>query len=141
MNLPAAITSNLTELLSKIIEFTRNRHKILIRNINQMKSNGFTPMDMPVDEFSRLMQQTLSEYVQTRRLVFMDSQNVKFGLNGSFSALPVLDNQAKQLLDTNRDEYLRLQVNKLLENSLNQRIAAELLKYKQSDVCLGRACN
>jgi flagellar basal body rod protein FlgB len=141
MNLPATITDNLTELLSKIIEFTRNRHKILIQNINQMQSDGFTPKDMPVDEFSKLMQQALGEYVQTRRLVFIDGKNVKFGSNGRFWALPVNDTQAKQLLNSNRDEYMRLQVNKLLENSLNQRIAAELLQHKQNDVCLGRTFN
>jgi flagellar basal body rod protein FlgB len=141
MNLPATITDNLTELLFKIIEFTRNRHKILIQNINLMHSAGFTPKDMPVDEFSKLMQQAVSEYANSQRLVFIDSQNVKFGSNGSFKALPVSDNQAKQLLDSDRDEYLRIQVNKLLENSLNQRIAAELLKHKQDDVCLGRSFN
>jgi hypothetical protein len=99
------------------------------------------PKDMPVDEFSKLMQQAVSEYANSQRLVFIDSQNVKFGANGSFKVLPVSDNQAKQLLDSDRDEYLRIQVNKLLENSLNQRIAAELLKHKQDDVCLGRSFN
>jgi flagellar basal body rod protein FlgB len=141
MNLPETITDNLTELLSKIIEFTSNRHKILIQNINLMHSAGFTPKDMPVDEFSKLLQLALGEYVQTRRLLFIDGQNVKFGSNGQFSVLPVIDNKAKQLLDSDRDEYLRLQVNKLLENSLNMRIAAELLKNKQDNVCLGRSFN
>ena len=141
MNLPATITDNLTELLSKIIEFTRNRHKILIHNINQMHSAGFIPKDMPVDEFSKLMQLALSEYAQNHRLVFIDSQNVKFEANGRFSALPVIDNQAKTLLERDRDEYLHLQIDKLLENSLNQRIAAQLLKNKQDDLCLGRSFN
>ena len=141
MNLPETITDNLTEILFKIMEFTRNRHKILIQNINQIHSPGFTPKDMPVNEFSQLMQQAVGEYVRTRRLLFIDGQNVKFGSNGQFSALPVIDNKAKQLLDTDRDEYLRLQVDKLLENSLNQRIAAELLKQKKDDVCLGRSFN
>jgi flagellar basal body rod protein FlgB len=141
MNLPATITDNLTELLFKIIEFTRNRHKILIQNITLMHSAGFTPKDMPVDEFSKLLQLALGEYARTRRLLFIDGQNVRFGSNGQFSAFPVIDYKAKQLLDSNRDEYLQLQVDKLLENSLNQRIAAELLKNKQDDFCLGRSFN
>jgi hypothetical protein len=139
MNLPLTMTDNLTEILFKIMEFTRNRHKILIRNINSMHSAGFIPKDMPVDEFSKLLQLALREYAQTRRLLFIDGQNVKFGSNGRFSALPVIDKKAKQLLNTDRDEYLQLQVDKLLENSLNQRIAAELLKQKKDDVCFGRS--
>ena len=139
MNLPETITDNLTEILFKVIVFTRNRHKILIQNINQIRSPGFTPKDMPVDEFSKLLRLALCEYAQTRRLLFIDGQNVKFGSNGRFSALPVIDKKAKQLLNTDRDEYLQLQVNKLLENAINQRIAAELLKNKLDDVCLGRS--
>lgn len=138
MNLPLTTTDNLTEILFKIMEFTRNRHKILIRNINLIHSPGFTPKDMPVDEFSKLMQLALGEYTQTRRLLFIDGQNVKFGSDGRFSALPVIDKKAKQLLDTDPDEYLQFQVNKLLENAINQRIAAELLKQKKDDVCSKR---
>jgi hypothetical protein len=139
MNLPLTITDNLTEILFKIMEFTRNRHKILIRNINLMHSPGFTPRDMPVNEFSKLLQLALGEYARTRRLLFIDGQYVKFGSNGRFSALPVIDKKAKHLLDCDPDEYLQLQVNKLLENAINQRIAAELLKQKKDDTCFGRS--
>ena len=97
MNLPLTTTDNLTEILSKIMEFTRNRHKILIRNINRLHSPGFTPKDMPVDEFSKLMQLALGEYTKTRRLLFVDGRIVKFGSNGRFSAMPVIDKKAKQL--------------------------------------------
>ena len=38
---------------------------------------------------------------------------------------------AKELLEENQDEYLALQINKLFENSFNQRVAAELLRQKQ----------
>jgi flagellar basal body rod protein FlgB len=52
MNLPSLITDNITELLVKIIEFTQRRQKILIRNINNVRSPGFVPKDLAVDEFS-----------------------------------------------------------------------------------------
>ncbi|MHC4070399.1 MAG: hypothetical protein ACYSR8_12650 [Planctomycetota bacterium] len=60
-----------------------------------------------------------------------DTENVKFGAAGNFEAIPRVDEYAKELLETNRDEYLELQVNKLLENSLNQRIAAEMLRQRK----------
>ncbi len=44
------------------------------------------------------------------------------------------DKHSKELLEKNRDKYLELQINKLLENSLNQRVAAELLRQKQKTV-------
>ena len=54
-----------------------------------------------------------------------------FGISGSFKVKPVVDKYATELLEENRDEYIELQKNKLLENALNQRIAAELLRQKQ----------
>jgi flagellar basal body rod protein FlgB len=133
MNLPTlVITDNITELLVKIIEFTQARQKILIQNINAMHTGGFVPKDLPVDEFSNLMHLALVEHVQNQRLVLCDGRNVKFGSNGSFKAAPIVDEQAKQLLEEDLDEYLRGQVSKLLENSLNQRIATEMLRQKQT---------
>jgi hypothetical protein len=46
------------------------------------------------------------------------------------------------LFEQNRDEYLRCQIIKMLENSLNQRIAVDLLKQKQTnESCPGRCFN
>ena len=131
MNLPLLITDNITELLVKIIEFTQRRQKILIQNINNIRSPGFVPKDLAVDEFSSLLNNAISEHTRSRRLVLCDTENIKFGTAGSFEVKPAVDRYAKELLEENEDEFLELQINKLLENSLNQRIAAELLKQKQ----------
>ena len=61
-----------------------------------------------------------------------DTDNIKFGAASSFEASPIVDELAKELLENNPDEYLEIQINKLLENSLNQRVAAQMLRQKQS---------
>lgn len=131
MNIASLITDNITELLVKIIEFTRTRHKILARNISDISNLGFVPKDLVADEFSDLLNGAIDEHIANRRLVLHDTENVKFGIGGSFKVKPTVDKYAKDLLDENRDEYIELQKNKLLENALNQRVAAELLKQKQ----------
>ncbi|MDH4240808.1 MAG: hypothetical protein OEW48_14715 [Phycisphaerae bacterium] len=131
MKIASLITDNITELLVKIIEFTRTRHKILARNISDISSLGFVPKDLVADEFSDLLNSAIDEHIANRRLVMRDTENVKFGIGGSFKVKPTIDKYAKDLLDENRDEYIELQKNKLLENALNQRVAAELLKQKQ----------
>jgi len=131
MNLPSTITDNITELLIKIIEFTQTRQKILTQNINKIDSLGFEPKDLEVDEFSELLHNAISEHTRSQRLVLRDTENIKFGTAGTFDVTPIIDKYSKELLEENRDEYLELQINKLLENSLNQRVAAELLKQKQ----------
>jgi flagellar basal body rod protein FlgB len=142
MNLSTLVIDNITELLLKIIEFTQTRQKILIQNINAMHTAGFVPSDLPVDEFSKLMFQALNEHAHSQRLLLQDSRNVKFGAGGSFKTTPTIDKQAKRLFEKDRNEYLRDQINKLLENSLNQRIATEMLKQRQADeLCLGRCSN
>jgi len=136
MNLTSLITDNIAELLLKIIEFTQTRQKILTQNINNIHDPQFLPKDLAVDEFTNSMNSAVSEHIRNRRLVLRDTENIKFGLRGSFEVRPIIDKYAKYLLQENRDQYLELQINKLLENSLNQRVAAELLRHKQGMVSI-----
>jgi len=134
MNFTSLITDNVTELLVKIIEFTQTRQKVLTRNINDINEPGFVPKDLLVDEFSNLLHDAVDEHIRSRRLVLRDTENVKFGVSGRFEVRPVVDRYAVKLLEGDRDEYIELQINKLVENSLNQRVAAELLRQKQETV-------
>jgi flagellar basal body rod protein FlgB len=134
MNLTSLITDNITEILVKIIEFTHTRQKIIIRNITCMNNPGFVPHKLAVKEFSGLLNGAIDEHIQNQRLVLRDTENIKFGTSGNFEVKPMVDSNCKLLLEKNRDEYLELQIKKLLENSLNQRVAAELLRKKQNTV-------
>ncbi len=131
MNIASLITDNITELLVKIIEFTRARHKILTQNISNIDNPEFSPKDLVADEFSCLLNNAIDEHIANNRLLLRDTQNIKFGIRGNFTAKPIVDKDAKELLQENRDQYIEMQKNKLLENILNQRVAAELLKQKQ----------
>ena len=133
MSLMPLITDNISELLVKIIEFTQSRQKVLILNINNMHYPGFVPKDLAVEEFSELLNKALDEHSRSQCLLLCDTENIKFGAAGSFEVKPAVDKYAKELLEENQEEYLELQTNKLLENSLNQRVAAELLRQKTSN--------
>lgn len=134
MNLSLFVTDNIVELLVKIIEFTQQRQKALIRNINNMHLPGFVPKDLDAEEFSALLHDAIGEYARSKRLLLRDTHNIKFGTAGSFTVEPVIDQHAKELLVENLNEYLELQLDRLLENSLNQRVAAELVRQKQGIV-------
>ena len=131
MNLPSLATDNITELLTKIIEFTHTRQKILTQNMNNVHSQGFIPKDLNVDEFSEVLKDAVSEHIRNQRLLLRDTENIKFGEEGRIEIRAIPDKYAKEVLENNPDEYIELQINKLLENSLNQRVAAELLRQKQ----------
>jgi flagellar basal body rod protein FlgB len=136
MNLTSLITDNIAELLVKIIEFTQSRQKILAQNINNIHSLGFVPKDLAVEEFCSLLNNAINEHTRSQRLLFCDTRNIKFGAAGRLETQPTIDKYAKELLEENRNEYIELQINKLLENSLNQRIAAELLRQKQEMISI-----
>lgn len=136
MNLTSLITDNITEILVKIIEFTQNRQKILAQNITNIHEPGFVPKDLAVNEFSSSLNNAINEHIRNQRLVLCDTENVKFGVSGSIEVKPLVDECSRELLEENRDEYLELQINKLSENSLNQRLAAELLRQKQMPVSI-----
>ncbi|MFA5238116.1 MAG: hypothetical protein WC476_00210 [Phycisphaerae bacterium] len=135
-NTASLITDNISELLVKIIEFTRSRQKILTRNINSINSPGFVPKDLVVEEFCSLMNNAIDEHARSRRLMFRDTSSIKFGNSGKLEIQPTVDSYAQKLLKENRDEYLEFQINKLSENSLNQRVAAVLLRQKQEMISI-----
>jgi flagellar basal body rod protein FlgB len=129
MNPGPLIIDGITELLVNIIEFTNIRQKVLHQNINNVHVCGYVPQELPVDEFSELLDNAIDEYIQNRHLPLCDSSNIKFG-GGGLYVEPISDRAALSLLEEDRDKYLESQIDKLMENSLNQRLAAELLRQK-----------
>jgi len=125
---------NISEILIKIIEFTQARQKILAQNIINLHMPGFVPKELGVDEFSHLLNHAIDEHIRTQRLVFYDTENVKFGPCGDLEVKPYADETSKMLLDENQGEYIEHQINKLWENSLNQKFAAELLRQNQEAI-------
>ena len=131
MNLMSLITDNIAEILIKIVKFTQVRQKILIQNIINAQNPGFIPKELEVNEFSDVLNDAIDEHVRNQRLVLCDTENIKFGASGSIELKPIIDEHGIKLLEQNRNEYIERQLNKLWENSLNQKLAAELLRQKQ----------
>jgi flagellar basal body rod protein FlgB len=134
MNLTPLITDNITEILIKVIEFTRTRQKILTQNIINIHNPGFVPKELEVNEFSDLLNNAINEHIRNQRLILHDTKSIKFSISGSLEVKPVVDKHGKELLEENQDQYLELQRSKLWENSLNQKVAAELLKQKRGTI-------
>ncbi len=105
--------------------------KVLTKNINNMHVPGFVPRDLAVDEFSQMMNKAIEEHVRNRRLVLCDSDNIKLDMAGGLETRPIPDESAKEFLRAGPDSFLEFQVNKLMENSINQRLAAALLRQRQ----------
>jgi flagellar basal body rod protein FlgB len=131
MNLSVLFTDNVTEILIRIIKFTQTRHKILVQNIINMRNADFVPKELEVNKFSSLLSHAVDEHVLNQRLVLRDTENIKFSGAGRLEVRPVVDEVGRKLFEENREEYIERQMNKLWENSLNQRLAAELLRQKQ----------
>jgi len=134
MNLMSLLTDNITDILIKIVKFTQTRQKILIQNIINVQDPGFIPKELEVDEFSDVINNAIDEHIRNNRLVLCDTENIKFGTSGSIELKPIVDEYGIKLLEEDRDEYIERQINKLWENALNQKLAAELLRQKQGIV-------
>ena len=131
MNLMSLVTDNITEILIKIVKFTQTRQKILIQNLINVQNPEYIPRELEVNEFSEVLNNAIDEHIQNQRLVLHDTENIKFGPSGSINLTPIVDEHSVKLLEGNRQEYIDRQINKLWENSLNQKFAAQLLKQKQ----------
>ena len=134
MNLTSLITDNITEILIKIVKFTQSRQKILIQNIINIQDPGFVPRELEVEEFSSALNNAIDEHIQSERLVLCDTDNIKFGAAGDLELKPIVDEYGERLLEENQDEYIEWQIDKLWENSLSQKVAAELLRQKEGAV-------
>jgi flagellar basal body rod protein FlgB len=130
MDLLSLIPDNIAEVLVEILRFTELRRRVLHDNIHHADAPAFVPQDVPVREFAEVLDYAVAEHLRSRRLLFRDTTNIAFGPNGSTRIRPVADPHAHALLQSSRDAYLELQVNKLLENALNRKVAAELLRQK-----------
>jgi len=126
-----AISDNLIEILLKVLEFTQIRQKILVSNFRDSDKPGFSPTDLPCREFSDILNIALNEQEKSNRLLFIDTNNIKFLRGSRFEARAVPDNYARYLLKISRERYLRFQVDKIIENALNQKFAAQLLRQKR----------
>jgi len=131
MNLSSTITDNIAELLVKILEFTERRHQILTHNIEAVETPGFVPGDLDVAEFADLITEAVSEHIRSKRLLLRDSEHIKFGRGGTFETVPIVDDYARWLFENDTEKYLKLQIDKLSENLINRRTAAELLDARQ----------
>ena len=128
MDFSSLIPDNISEVLLKIIEFTELRHRLLYRNVRGMMTPDYTPRDLPVVEFAECLDIAITEHLQHQRLLFRDTPNIAFGDGGAMRVRPVADDHARRLLEGSQDEYLDLQIGRLLENALNRPAAQELLK-------------
>ncbi|HOK65243.1 MAG TPA: hypothetical protein PK054_04395 [Anaerohalosphaeraceae bacterium] len=138
MDITTAKTENLTELLMQILDFTEQRKEILFRNIFERSNPGFVPQDLPAAEFAHCMTRALCEHLCRNRLLFCDSSHIRFETNGNLKVEPLTDSEAHLLLRNNPPLYLQMQIQKLSENLLNNRIAAELLSHIKSKTAAAR---
>ncbi len=134
MDLKTLSADNIEELLVKIIEFTRKRHRIIKSNLKNSKNPEYQPLDLEVEDFSEKLKFALSQHLQNHRLVWSDSENIKFGPKGELKLKPIKDLYAKELMFSDHDEYVEYQVEKLTENTINQKVASQLIKMKKETV-------
>ncbi len=131
MNISSTAADNITEILSKILEFTERRRALITHNITNVNTPGYEPRDLDVTEFTDLMTQAISEHIHSQRLLLCDGRNIRFGQEGSFETTSIADERAGQLLAANSKEYLRYQTEKLSENLLNSHVAGDLLDRQE----------
>ncbi len=135
MDLLSFIPDNVTEVLVKIVQFTELRRGVLNGNIRGMDTPGYIPRDLPVVEFAELLHVAISEHLQHQRLLFRDTANITFGDGGTMRIHPIADDHAAALLKADPDEYLNLQINRLVENYLNGKVAQELIQRHSGMPC------
>ena len=132
MNITATFTDNITEILNKILDFTKQRHNILTDNIVNVNLDGFKPKDLDSSGFADTMSLAVYEHVQSERLLLRDNDNIKFVENGFLETTPIIDENAESILKADKEIYLKTQIKKLSENLLNRKVAEQLLKQKRA---------
>jgi len=131
MDVTSETIDNLTLVLTRILDFTGRRQQVLTGNLLHYRQEGFVPRDLPLEEFTRCMTLAVSEHLRSERLLFRDSRHIRFRFCGQFEADPVVDEQGLLLLRTDIQRYRQYQKKKLSDNTLNTRMAQQLLMRKR----------
>jgi flagellar basal body rod protein FlgB len=131
MQLRAPEANHISELLALLVAFTKTRRQVLANNINDMDVSGYSPQDLEIEEFSKAMNNAISEYLVHQRILLVDTDTIHFGPNMTLELESVSDGQAHALLLHDRQAYVEYQTKRLLENALNEKVALKLLKTKQ----------
>ncbi|MFC1765630.1 hypothetical protein ACFL6U_26590 [Planctomycetota bacterium] len=134
MKCEAPVVDNITELLNRILAFTRKRHCLLIQNLENMGTPGFVPHDLPVIRFSKAIEEALTEHVLHQRLIWRDSEALHINDSGDLHISAVRDEKAFLLKQSNRHAYQEHLSQKLVENELNRRVTLELLNQNLPSV-------
>ena len=124
----AIATDHIEELLFLVIDFTRSRRRVLMDNLHLMDVEGFVPQDLAVQEFSEQIHAAITEHMIHHRLLFQDNPHVRFDEEGRLELLCETDHHARELLDSDTQAYQRYQMQRLLENALNEEIALKMLR-------------
>ena len=132
INISSKINDNVTELLEKILGFVQRRKQQLSENITNVNTPGYIPKDLDVKGFAYLMTCAVAEHMQSERLLLCDNEYIKFGPDGVFESLPMVDHHAYELLCSDSKAYLENQLKKLSENRANYKAAQEILRHKRS---------
>ena len=127
MKLENPVTSTLSELLGLIKTFACLRHHLLLKNLKHVDSPGYTPHDLPVVAFAEALHIAINEYILHRRLVFRDSDGIRFGQKGSFTIKRKVDLEACVLLSNDKAAYVKLMQTRIHENNLSEKATQELL--------------
>jgi|GEM_PF-6945507 len=128
MTMSAIVTDHVEELLALVLRFTRARRRVLIDNLRYMDREGFVPQDLAVQEFSEQLHTAITEHRTHHRLVLRDNPHLRFGEHGRVDPVSEADPRAKALLDSDLGAYLQYQMQRLLENALNEKVACRMLR-------------
>jgi len=148
MSITGIVTDHIEELLHLIVRFTRARRRVLTDNIRCMSLAGFVPQDLAIQEFAEQLHGAIEEHRGHRRLMLRDNQHVRFGPNGRLDLSTKTDDRARGLLASDPPAYLEYQTQRLLENTLNERVALAMLRrhtrgaprWRTQDLDLTRPC-
>lgn len=127
----SCISDNISELLMLIIKFTTLRHRILLKNQSYHNKDTYIPQDLPIEDFSELINTAITEHATHQRLVLYDTDTIQFYPGGDMQIHPQEDPLATRLLRKDPAAYLSYIRIKLNENKMNQKIAVQLLKQKE----------
>ena len=120
-------------ILELIIRFTNQRHDLITHNIADINDDNFVPLEFPVQDFAKTIENAIVECICSERLLLKDTDMIRFGVDGSVEVESVIDEKALELFEKDINAYMELQADKLSENSVNNRVAKKLLHQRQQE--------
>ena len=115
-------------VLEQVLQFTAQRHQVLVNNIANIDTPGYVAQDLSMSDFQNALAKALGEQQTSGGPLMLSGQQVKTDASGRLTTTPQPVSGLGVTFHDGASRQVEKEMTALAENTLTYNIAAELMR-------------